>query len=694
MKKLLTTLSLFTIVQLNIRADVGMWIPSLIDKNIAQMQREGLRLSAEDIYNTNHASLKDAVVMFGGGCTGEIVSADGLVLTNHHCGYSAIQEHSSVEHNYLANGFWAQTRAEELPNKLLSVQLLNFICDVTDSILSGTDRITNADSLKKIINKRCEDIEKHWSNDKFQRAEVKDIYGGNQFLLFVYTEYPDVRLVGAPPSEIGKFGGDTDNWVWPRHTGDFSIFRIYVDKNNNPAEYSPNNVPYHPKKYLKISTKGVREGDFTMVMGYPGSTNLYAPSCVIENIQNNYNQKMIELRTAKLNVMNKYQAKSEKVNIQYAAKNAHTSNAWKKWQGEIKGLKKTNVLQKKKQFETELRQKSALCDTLLREYEKYYMASNNSLTDIVWGYWAEVVVRGSVEVLDYPYEHRREEKSVEIQPFANFKDFDFDLSVEMACEVWQVYCKNIPQRYWPASMKNWKGTPQEFMRKLYSESAYADSLKFAKLCASKNAHSKMWNDPAYKFLNEMYAVRDTLVADIKRVKKSPILVNFESKYIRAMRQAYPDSTFAPDANFTMRISYGKVAGYDADDAVSYSYFTTLDGIIEKNKTGNPDYTIPQRLIELYEQKAYMPYADMADGKLHTAFVATNHTTGGNSGSPVLNADGELIGLNFDRAWNGVMSDMSYDPTICRNITLDIRYLLFVVDKYAGAKHLIDEMINN
>ncbi len=692
MKKLLTSLAICAAAVQVAKADVGMWIPSLIGKNIDEMQRLGLKLSAEDIYSINHESLKDAVVIFGGGCTGEIVSEDGLLLTNHHCGFDYIQSHSSVEHNYLANGFWAMNRADELPNKDLSISLLNYIEDVTDSILIGTDTIASAERYKEVITERRNDLVKRHSDDKFQKAEVEEFYGGNQYLLFVYTEFRDVRLVGAPPSEIGKFGGDTDNWVWPRHTGDFSIFRIYADKDNNPAEYAADNVPYHPKKHLTISTKGVQEGDFAMVLGYPGSTNLYAPSCDIEDVQNSYNPQMVEIRTAKLEVMNRHQAKSEKVNIQYAAKNAHTSNAWKKWQGEVKGLKKTDALQKKRDFEAELRHKSAICDTLLNEYEKYYQASNTSETNVVWGYWSEIVRRGGVEILEAPYEYWGSDESKAVKPEVSLKDFDYNLSVEMAGEVWNVYCKNIARKYWPASMLKWKGTPQEYMRKMYQKSAFTDSVKMAKLLSGKNWQKKLRNDPAYKFVDEMFAVRDALREDIRKVERPAVINNFERKYIKAMREAYPDSIFPADANFTMRISYGNVAGYEADDAVRYNYYTTLDGIIEKNRTGNPDYTVPQRLIDLYKQKAFAPYADAKDGKLHTAFVSTCHTTGGNSGSPVLNANGELIGLNFDRAWNGVMSDMSYDASICRNITLDIRYLLFIVDKYAGAEHLIKEML--
>ena len=698
MKKLLATLFISATTLHTAHADVGMWIPTLIGKNISQMQHEGLHLSADDIYSTNHASLKDAVVMFGGGCTGEIVSADGLVLTNHHCGYQYIQQHSSVEHNYLANGFWATDRNEELPcyeYHKLSVQLLNYIEDVTSLVLDNTDTIATDNERKKIIKERCKNIEhEHQDESKFIHAEVESFYGGNQYLLFVYTEYPDVRLVGAPPSEIGKFGGDTDNWVWPRHTGDFSIFRIYADKNNNPAEYSADNVPFHPQKHLKISTKGVAEGDFAMVMGYPGSTDLYATATDIEMTQNIINPKLIELRTAKLNVMNKHQARSEKVDIQYAAKNAQTSNAWKKWKGEVSGLRKTHAVEKKRNFEAELRQRSKQCDTLLSNYETYRSQTDVAQLVVALNYWYEAVSRGGIEALQNAYTyHNIASDDADAKPNISFKDFDFALSEEMAGAVWSIYCKNIPKQYWPKSMQTWKGSPQAFISSLYANSIFASEEKLSKLCNSKHWQKTLNADPAYTLLNEMLTVRDSLLNKRKNISQQPQLTNFSRNYIKAIMQAYPDSIFPPDANFTMRISYGHVAGYDADDAVSYNYFTTLDGIIEKSHTGNPDYSIPQRLADLYAQKAYLPYADPTDGKLHVAFVSTCHTTGGNSGSPVLNANGELIGLNFDRAWNGVMSDMSYDPTICRNITLDIRYLLFIVDKYAGASNLVKELTN-
>lgn len=696
MKRFFIVIISLIILQHSALADVGMWVPLFINKNIAEMQRQGLKLSASDLYDINNASLKDAVVIFGGGCTGEMVSAEGLLFTNYHCGYDAIQKLSSVQHDYLTNGFWAMNKQEELPCEGLSVQFLISIEDVTEQVFKNTNDITDDTQRNKIINSNCHDIEYAATcEDKTLNAVVESFYGGNQYLLYKYKVYTDVRLVGAPPSEIGKFGGDTDNWVWPRHTGDFSIFRVYADKDNNPSEYCSTNVPYKPKKHLQINAKGVSKGDFTMVMGFPGSTDLYAPSVEVANIQNIINPMLVELRTAKLNVMNKYQEQDAKINIQYASKNASTSNAWKKWQGEIKGLRKINAIARKQAVEAELVKRNPAAKALLDQYNTIY--TNEFTRNRVNRTYINEIFRGGVELVRLAriitYQEYDDNGAYVQKDFDSFyRDYDYNLSREMAIEVMKVYCRNIPSDKWPKELLKKGMTIEKFINNIYTKSALRNEATAAKLLKDgRITLKKIEKDPAYKFFSELSDIYRNQLSKEPCTANAQALPKLNQQYIKAMLEAYPDSLLPSDANFTMRISYGHIEGYEADDAVAYSEFTTLDGIIEKYKTGNPDFTLPLRLKELYESRAYADYADSNDGKLHVAFVATNHTTGGNSGSPVLDADGQLIGLNFDRAWNGVMSDIVFNPLQCRNITLDIRYLLFIVDKYAGAGYLLNEM---
>ncbi|MCQ2229618.1 MAG: S46 family peptidase [Bacteroidales bacterium] len=693
-------LSLFASVNAAL-ADVGMWIPMFIDRNISDMQSKGLHLSAEDIYSVNNASLKDAVVIFGGGCTGEMVSDKGLLFTNYHCGYDAIQKLSSVQHNYLANGFWAMSQEEELPCDGLSVSFLQEIEDVTDKILAGVDTIADMSRRDKVVRERSRDMVVVLSEaDSTMQYEVEKFYGGNQYLLYKYKVYTDVRLVGAPPSEIGKFGGDTDNWVWPRHTGDFSIFRVYADKDNNPSDYCSTNVPYKPKKHLQISAEGVKEGDFTMVMGFPGSTNLYASSYEIAMVQNVINPGLVELRTAKLDVMNRFQALDEGIDIQYASKNASTSNAWKKWKGEVKGLKKVGAIERKQKFEADFASRSDEARSILEEYSKIY-DEGYAKAMLAHQYNTECIRRGGIELGKLAYSIGQMGMDddgcvagdVEKLLIEFYKDYNRELSEKMAIEVMKVYCKNMPRALWPADLMTNKKTVEQYISGIYTSSKLRDKNTAMKMLKGGKLKAKAINgDPAMAMMRELYYDIDKEIDSHFVLKGTPAAVReLDRRYIKAMLETYPDSLLPSDANFTLRVSYGSVAGYEADDAVEYGSFTTLDGIIEKNNTGNADFAIPERLRQLYDAKAFEDYADKSDGKLHVAFVATNHTTGGNSGSPVLNADGQLIGLNFDRAWNGVMSDMIFNPAQCRNITLDIRYLMFIVDKYAGASYLFDEM---
>lgn len=691
------------------KADEGQWIPMLIDRNISEMQQMGCRLSADDIYSANHTSIKDAIVIFGKGCTGEIVSDKGLILTNHHCGYDAIQKHSSVQFDYLTNGFWAKGQDQELPNPGLTATLLVNMSDVTARILDGTKGVADDGKRSEIINKNIKAVTDSATSGTHYEAIVKPFFKGNQYLLFVNEVFTDIRLVGAPPSAIGKFGGDTDNWMWPRHTGDFSIFRIYADKDNKPAEFSPNNVPYKPKKHLTISTKGVTEGDFTMVLGYPGTTNEYAPSYQLEMIANAIDPALIELRTAKLNVMNRHQNADKSVRIKYASKNASTSNAWKKWKGEIAGLKRINAFETKRNYENKFQkwaestaERESKYGNILSSYAKIYPEYEKAL--LTKNYISELCYRDGVETFDVAGILKKlivatNDNSVDEEILATtikevddfYKNYDSDLDCEMSAAVIDCYIKNIDLKYQPTEFIKLK-TKEDILKKvnqLFSKSWLDNSEKITLLLNNWNKQSAntIEKDPIYKLYREIESIYAGVYNETEEVYAK--LKQLDKDYMLAQMEFEPQRQFYPDANFTLRITYGKVAGYEPKDGVRYKYQTTLDGIIEKDNPDIYDYKVPEKLKQLYAAKDYGRYA--VNGKIPTCFVATNHTTGGNSGSPVLNANGQLVGINFDRAWDGVMSDMIYNRDICRNISLDIRYLLFLVDKFADAKYLIDEM---
>ena len=702
MKKLIiTAIALFA--AMTSWADEGMWLPSLISQRIADMQAKGFHLSAEDIYNVNEASLKDAVVLFGRGCTGELVSPEGLLLTNHHCGYGQIQKHSSVEHDYLRDGFWAMTRNEELPNEGLTVKFLERMEDVTEIILKGYEPKMSEQERKDIVKKNSNALIKEVTKDeKGLKAIVEALYYGNQYFLFVYREYSDVRLVGAPPSSVGKFGGDTDNWMWPRHTGDFSIFRIYADKDNNPAEYSPENVPYKPKKYFHVSAKGVQEGDFTFIYGFPGKTQEYIHSEAVRYIEQIGDPHKIALRTIRLDIMNKHQSQSQKVRIQYSSKHASVANAWKKWQGEVKGLIKNNIIEVKKNYEKGFDRWAAngefdgvigRLDSLYKELEPYAFA---------YDYYNETV--RTIEVSNFAVSIERlfdedgfDSEKAEQLAKAFFKDYYMPIDKECFVAMMTEFDKNVPEEFKPEyfkkQMRKFKGA-EKWADYIFSKTIFTDAEKVASLTAKDM--KKVEKDPATVFYNEFVK---WYVADLNPHTKR-LNTEIELAYRNYMRGQLVYSRtqrvakdFYPDANLTLRVAYGHVKGYSPADAIYYTPSSTIKGIMEKDNPAIFDYNIPQRLRDLYAAKDYGPWTD-ANGEVPVCFIATNHTTGGNSGSPVINADGELIGLNFDRVWEGTMSDIIYDPEICRNITLDIRYMLFTIDKLAGAGHLIEEMTIN
>lgn len=696
---LTVTLTLGIFAETTASADEGMWLPSLISERIGDMQSKGFRLSAEDIYSVNQASLKDAVVLFGRGCTGEVVSAEGLLLTNHHCGYSQIQKHSSVEHDYLRDGFWALTRKEELPNKGLTVSFLERMEDVTSRVLEGVTPAlteTKRDSIVKANTVRL--VKEATSEGRGLRATVESLYYGNQYFLFLYREYSDVRLVGAPPSSIGKFGGDTDNWMWPRHTGDFSIFRIYADKDNNPAEYSEDNVPYTPKKFFKISLGGVQEGDFTFVYGFPGRTQEYIMSEGVRYVSEVSDPAKIALRTMRLDIQRKYMSQSQKVRIQYSSKNAGVANAWKKWQGEMKGINRLGTVEAKREYEKRFAEWAAgteystilpRLDSLYRALEPYTFAKE---------YYSETAA--TVELCRFAASvaqeiARGDNESAASMSEAFFKDYCLPIDKESFVATMSAFVKDVPVEFHPEYMEGELaryGSVGKWADALFGESVFADAEKVAKLEAADSL--AMRSDPAVRFANEFRKWYGSDVYPYERRLNQEITLLYRD-YMRGQMAFEPEKSFFPDANLTLRVAYGSIAGYAPADGVYYEPVSTLEGIMEKDNPEIFDYNIPQRLRDIYAAKDYGQWAiTTANGKktVPVCFIATNHTSGGNSGSPVINKDGNLIGLNFDRVWEGTMSDIVFDPDYCRNISLDIRYVLFTIDKLAGADHLLKEMV--
>ena len=631
-------------------ADEGMWLPALISERIADMQSKGLRLTAEDLYSVNNASLKDAIVLFGSGCTGELVSDEGLLFTNHHCGYGYIQKHSSVEHDYLKDGFWAMNRAQELPNPGLTVKFLDRMEDVTSEVFKGIKPKMSEDKRNALIKKNTEAIIKKAADASLGLvAQVNALYYGNQYFLYVFREYRDVRLVGAPPSSIGKFGGETDNWMWPRHTGDFSIFRIYADKDGNPADYSEDNIPYKPKKSFVVSTKGVKEGDFTFVYGCPGSTQEYVHSEAVRYIQDVSDPEKIALRTTRLGIMKKYMDQSQAVRIQYSSKYASVANAWKKWQGEEKGLRKNKVVPVKQAYEKSFEEwaQGSAYEGLTSRLSNLYAARNPIYR--AYEYYNETV--RSIEKL----------RMASGRPF-DMKDYYRPIDEETFVAMTEAFDKALDDSYKPA-----------FFLEKRAQYGSMEALKDAVF--ADDALAKELADALDGFYFE------NIVPKVRELDKSITLTYKE--YMKGQMAFEPQKAFYPDANLTLRIAYGHVEGYRPADAVYYTPVSTLRGIIEKDNPEIFDYNIPQTLRDIYARGGFENQP--------VCFLATNHTTGGNSGSPVLNADGQLIGINFDRVWEGTMSDLVYDPEICRNISLDVRYLLFVIQEIGHAGYLLDEM---
>lgn len=694
-------LSIFMLCSLNMVAKEGMWLPMFLQQlNEAEMQAMGLELTAEDIYAINNGSLKDAIVHFGGGCTAEIISAEGLLLTNHHCGYGQIQSHSSVEHDYLSNGFWAKDRSEELTNEGLTATFIKYMKEVTADVLANEIADMTETERREMIKSLGDSLISIELEGTHYEAMIKPFFKGNRYFMFVTETFKDVRLVGAPPSSIGKFGSDTDNWMWPRHTGDFSMFRIYADKDNNPAEYAEDNVPYTPYKHLDISTKGVKPGDFTMVYGFPGRTDEYLPAVAVKQITQVLNPAKISIRKTALEIMDKEMRASNEVRIKYASKYASVANYYKKWIGENTGIQKTQGLKRKREFEQAFMDavnsdgKYANYAGLLTLYDSLY----NQLEDLAMArdYFIEVAYRG-VEIINFANKVSKFVGSGDINDLENFKksitkhfkNYDAHTDELLFDALFEKYAlEQADSEYLPAYFKGDTYSAEE----VFSKSYFGNKEKLEALftLSTKKIQKKLSKDPAYKVASSLYGhYRTVIYGDYLALEDE--LETVDRSYLKAMMEVLPDyRNYYPDANSTLRLAYGQVQGVSPLDAISYGHITYSDGMMEKYVPGDYEFDLPKKLIELYESKDFGPYAD-DNGKLPVCFIATNHTTGGNSGSPALNAKGELVGLNFDRAWEGTMSDINYDASRCRNIMVDARYILFIVDKFAGAGYLLDEM---
>ena len=685
----------------------GMWLPSLLEgMNAKEMKSLGMKMSVKDIYEVNKSSLKDAVPHFNGGCTAEMISNKGLLLTNHHCGYSQIQSHSTLANDYLTYGFWAKKQEEELPNENLSVTFIVRVEDITSKVLVDTEALVNEEARTAKIESNINNVLRNTPKEAWQECRVRAFYEGNQYLLFIVETFKDVRLVGAPPSSIGKFGSDTDNWVWPRHTGDFALFRVYADKNNRPAAYSKDNVPYKPKHYFPISLKGVKEGDFTMVFGYPGRTQEYLPAIAVAQMADVINPMKIGIRDVILKTQDSFMRNDPEIKIKYASKYASIANYWKKWIGEAQGLKKSGAVAIKQKQEEEFKKdieshsRKAEYGTVLPEMEKLYaQALDYSVaSDLFSEFMRHIdllnngykIMQLQNVLLQRGEEAFNEKKAELLQSFkTSYKNYDKAVDKAVFEKAVAYYVKNMPKRFLAPNLQNFNA--KLLTIKLYNNSFLAsyEGIEKTLLLPESAFKGILKKDVGMQFIQqfvEYYFVE--VAAPYQEITDK--LAGLQRKYMKGILEfATPEDRIFPDANSTLRVTYGKVEGYSPADAVKYEPFTYLDGVMEKYIPNDYEFDVPAKLRYLYERKEYGIYGK--DGKMPVCFIATNHTTGGNSGSPAIDAKGNLIGLNFDRVWEGTMSDVYYDPKICRNIMVDIRYILFIIDKYADASYLIDEM---
>ena len=710
MKKYLFQIFVLFFCSLKSIADEGMWLPQLLQTlNEKQMKKMGMKINASDIYNINKGSLKDAIVSLGGFCTAEVISNQGLILTNHHCGFDAVQNHSSLEHNYIRDGFWAYNKNQELQNQGLFVSFIISIDEVTNAIIKDINNNMTEKERQSVIDKNIAQIKKDYKKETYQDIFIRPFFEGNKYFLFVTETYKDVRLVGAPPASIGNFGKDTDNWMWPRHTGDFSMFRIYADKNNHPAEFSPENIPYTPKKSLAISLKGMKEGDFTMVFGFPGRTNEYLSAAAIQQIMMVNDPAKIKIRHEALDIMKSFMTKDEGIKIQYAAKYASIENAYKKWQGEVLGLTKSNAIQKKLDYQAQFTSRLASNPEWQSQYGKILEELSSTYKEIesltfARDYYNEIMPKielfnvaaaltshisnlGKDDATNLDKNKKINGKIDDI-----FNEYNAVLDQQLFEKLLTLYVNDQPKENTSPLLQELLTikTIHEIANDIYTASVMtkADNIKSILAGDSKSLVDIIKNDNLFRLYTD---INETYTNKIGN-KISSIQLNInklQRQYMEAQLTVFNDKVFYPDANSTLRVTYGNVKGYQPRDGMNYDYYTYMDGVMEKYKPGDYEFDLPKKLIDLYTAKDFGRYG--VDGRQPVCFIAANHTTGGNSGSPALDAYGNLVGLNFDRVWEGTMSDINYDPSICRNIMVDIRYVLFIIDKFAGASNLIEEM---
>ena len=695
-----------------VKADEGMWLPALIEKlNINQMKQEGCLLKAEDIYSINHSSLKDAVVALDrGSCTAELISDEGLLLTNHHCGFDEIQEHSSVDHDYLQNGFWAKTKEEELANPGKTATFLIRFEDVSEKVLAGLNEQMSTEERDKKVREISKEIEKEATGNTQYEAQVKSLYNDNRYYLFVTETFRDVRLVGAPPQSMGKFGGDTDNWMWPRHTDDFSMFRIYCGKDGKPASYSKDNVPYKPKYHLTISLKGYKQNDFAMILGYPGSTNRYKTSYGIEYTMNVTNPIRIKVREEKQRIMQEFMNTSRKARIMYSSKYARSANYYKYSIGQNEGLQHLNVLEKKKQLEDQFTQWVNADEKRKAKYGQALTLIANSYRNIddekAYDYIVESMVRGP-EIFYFAYRTRplldalkSDKNSARVSLVSErlksglddfFKDYDPETDQKISAALFKIYEENVDPKYYPAFFKTIKSKYgnnfEKYTKELYAKSIFGSQDKLIHFFEAPKAKT-LENDPLFQASLEIFQMVGVITTETNQTTDD--LEKGNRLFVGGLMEMEAGKNFYPDANSTMRLTYGTVGDYVPKDGVRYNYFTTLKGYIEKEIPGDTEFDVPAKLKELYYAKDYGRYAD-ADGNLRTCFITNNDITGGNSGSPVMNGKGELIGIAFDGNWEAMSGDIAFENNIQKCINVDIRFVLWTIDKMGGAQNLIDEM---
>lgn len=713
MKKLFLLFLLALLLRLPSMADEGMWIPMLVEKlNMEDMQRLGLRLSAEEIYSVNNNSLKDAIVIFGRGCTGEIISGQGLLLTNHHCGYGSIQSVSTVENDYLKHGFWAKSHSEEIPIPGLTAQFLVRMEDVTEKILDGIDAGTTEKERNDKIRERMNDIEKASTEDTHYNAVVKEYFEGNAYYLLVYETYRDVRLAGTPPEAIGKFGADTDNWMWPRHTGDFAFFRVYADKDNKPAAYSKDNQPLKPRHFLPISLDGVQKDDFAMILGNPGSTDRYLTSWGVEMAINETNPTRVKIRAEKLRIMDENMDANEKVRLQYASKYAGVANYWKYFIGQTRGLKRLKVVEKKQQIEKDFTARIETDPLLMKKYgealplisEAYKSMESFNLAR--W-YMVEAVLSGS-ELLTIANRHNRlhemlNKKDADTEAIQKetdrlkesveglYKNYDATLDQQMLARMMEMFYTDVPVAYQPKLLRDLaaknKMNFNDLAATVFAKSNFTAPDKMQAFLNNPKAKT-LAADPAFQLVRAFMDVYSQLTATASEANEK--LRKGNRLFMAGLMEMQPERKFYPNANFSLRLTYGTVQDYFPADAVHYDYFTTTKGILEKEDPSVWEFEVPQRLKSIIEKGDYGIYGN-PDGSMTVNFLTNHDITGGNSGSPVINGKGELIGLAFDGNWEAMSGDIAFEPEVQRTISVDIRYVLLIVDKFAGATNLIDEL---